>query len=635
VKDIKEILRRYWEFESFREPQDAIIKNVLEGRDTLALLPTGGGKSICFQVPAMAMEGLCIVVSPLIALIKDQVENLRKKDIPALMIHAGMTFKQVDNILKLATTAEYKFLYLSPERLETKLFLEYLPAMHINLIAVDESHCISQWGYDFRPPYLRIAGLRAHLPGVPVLALTASATPLVQKDICDKLAFVNHTIFQKSFKRENLSYSAFEVSSKINKAVSVLHAVPGSAIVYCKTRRRVVEVSELLNYYNINASYYHAGLSNDERAERQQSWLENKTRVIVCTNAFGMGIDKSDVRVVIHYDVPDCLENYYQEAGRAGRDGNKAYAVLLYYPNDIAMLNEMVEQRFPAPTVIKDIYLSVCQYLGLGVNEGKGQYFPFDLREFCARFKLPILQVYNVLRVLEQEAFLSFSESVFMPSTVEIVASRTVLRQIEESQTVEDRLLKTLLRTYSGIMTNPVSISEKNLAFLLQWSLGDVIAKLELLDKKGLIQYEPNDDSPQIYFVHERVESYSFKINTLQYEASKNNYAEKIAAMQKFALEKTACRSTVISNYFGTHEEADCGKCDNCIEKNKRRSKKEERQQLMAKIIAYINANEPVNLAMMRHTFFNKNNAEEVQECINILLAEEYIFFENEYFTAK
>ncbi len=343
-----DILKQYWRYDAFRPLQEEIIHAVLDGKDVLALLPTGGGKSICFQVPAMAMDGVCLVVSPLVALMKDQVENLRKKGITAFTIHSGMSRKEVISVFKLAAESNCKFLYVSPERLESALFREWLPALDICLLAIDEAHCISQWGYDFRPPYLRIADLREELPAVPVLAVTASATPDVQSDICSRLQFKNEIIFRQSFERPNLSYSVFKVDSKINKIIEILRNVPGSAIVYCKSRRHTREISDLLRMHGYSADYYHAGLGSEERNKKQDSWIKGPTRVIICTNAFGMGIDKPDVRAVVHADLPDCLENYYQEAGRAGRDGKKSYAVLLYQENDFSeALKKLPDIRFP------------------------------------------------------------------------------------------------------------------------------------------------------------------------------------------------------------------------------------------------------------------------------------------------
>ncbi|HQX72753.1 MAG TPA: ATP-dependent DNA helicase RecQ, partial [Chitinophagaceae bacterium] len=433
MADIHSILKRYWGFDSFRPLQEDIINAVLKGRDTLALMPTGGGKSLCYQVPAMAREGLCLVISPLIALMKDQVENLRRKGITAFAIYSGMSRKEVINTFKVASDSNCKFLYVSPERLETSLFKEYLPGLGINLVAVDEAHCISQWGYDFRPPYLRIAALREELPGIPVLALTASATPAVQHDICEKLEFRNDEIFRQSFERSNLSYSAFKVDSKINKIIEIVRKVPGSSIVYCKSRKRTKEISELLQLQKISADFYHAGLVQEERNKKQEAWISNKTRVIVCTNAFGMGIDKPDVRTVVHADVPDCLENYYQEAGRAGRDGKTSYAVLLYDERDLHELQEMAALRFPSLEDIRNIYQSVANYLQIPTGTGEGQYYDFDISDFLKKFNCTSHTTLYSLKALEQEDWISFNEQVFLPSSVVFTVNKDSLYEFERS----------------------------------------------------------------------------------------------------------------------------------------------------------------------------------------------------------
>src|SRR5688572_13922267 len=377
MKSIHSILKEYWGFAGFRPLQEDIINTVLNRKDCLALLPTGGGKSICFQVPAIAMEGLCLVITPLIALMKDQVENLRRKGITSFFIHSGMTRKEVLNTLETAGNSNCKFLYVSPERLETRIFREYLFSLGVKLIAVDEAHCISQWGYDFRPSYLRIAVLREYLPGVPVLALTASATEEVQKDICEKLGFKEQTIFRPSFHRKNLSYSVFAVDVKMKKLLEILTKVPGSALVYCKSRKRTVETASLLQMHGFSAQAYHAGLSQEERNKRQQEWVEGNTSIMACTNAFGMGIDKPDVRSVVHIDVPDCLENYYQEAGRAGRDGIKSYAVQLHDERDLQELSNLHLKRFPSFTEIKQVYTALANYLQIAINTGEGVSYPF------------------------------------------------------------------------------------------------------------------------------------------------------------------------------------------------------------------------------------------------------------------
>src|SRR5687768_13653528 len=388
MKSIHSILKEYWGFAGFRPLQEDIINTVLNRKDCLALLPTGGGKSICFQVPAIAMEGLCLVITPLIALMKDQVENLRRKGITSFFIHSGMTRKEVLNTLETAGNSNCKFLYVSPERLETRIFREYLFSLGVKLIAVDEAHCISQWGYDFRPSYLRIASLREDLPGVPVLALTASATPAVQKDICEKLLFEKETVFRQSFERPNLSYSVFNVSARINKVEDVLSKVSGTGIVYCRSRKKTKEISDMLNMKGISADYYHAGLTQDERNEKQEAWLSDRTRVIVCTYAFGMGIDKPGVRVVVHVDVPDCLENYYQEAGRAGRDGNKSYAVLLANEKDLKALENSSHKKFPGLEDIRKTYKALMNHLQIASGTGEGNYYDLDAVKFIKDFQL-------------------------------------------------------------------------------------------------------------------------------------------------------------------------------------------------------------------------------------------------------
>src|SRR5450755_534882 len=454
-----EILKRYWNYDAFRPLQEEIINSILKGHDTLALMPTGGGKSICFQVPAMMKEGLCLVVSPLIALMKDQVANLKQKGIPALSIYSGMSYTEVIKTLKNATYGNFKFLYVSPERLETELFLEYFPLININLVAVDEAHCVSQWGYDFRPPYLRIAAIRNSLKNVPVLALTASATIEVQNDICDKLSFKNkYNRFQQSFERSNLSYSVFSPSSKQNKLIEILKNVNGSGIVYCRSRKRTREIEELLNLNGIKASHYHAGLSNDLRNTRQEEWISNKTRIMACTNAFGMGIDKPDVRTVIHYDVPDALENYYQEAGRAGRDGKKAYAVLFFNEQEIADLKKQSEIRFPDTQTIKNIYSSLVNYFQLPSGAGEGLSFDFDINDFVKKFKLDAFAVNNVLKIFEQEELINYSEQFFSPSTVVFTTERKEMELFEKTYPQYNPLIKGLLRSYEGVFDYPCSI---------------------------------------------------------------------------------------------------------------------------------------------------------------------------------
>lgn len=566
---IHDVLLQYWGYKSFRALQEEIIQSILSGKDALALMPTGGGKSLCYQVPALMNEGLCLVISPLIALMKDQVENLRRKGITAFAIYSGMKRNEVINTLKTAGESNCRFLYVSPERLETNLFKEYLPALGVNLIAVDEAHCISQWGYDFRPPYLRIASLRQELPGVPVLALTASATPEVQKDICEKLLFKKHQVFRQSFERPNLSYSVFKADAKINKLVDILTNVAGSSIIYCKSRRRTKELAEQLRSYHIPSDFYHAGLTADERNRKQEAWIDNTTRSIVCTNAFGMGIDKPDVRTVVHFDAPDCLENYYQEAGRAGRDGKRSYAVLLYQSGELEELQEQVALRFPGIETIRGVYQAIANYLQLPMGSGEGNYFDFDIADFLKKFNLPAHAVMNALKVLEQEAFLSFNEQVFLPAKAQFVCNKDWLYQFEKENLSLEPLIKTLLRSYEGIFDHPVSIYEKQLAGWLKKDLAEVKKDLAVLQRYHIIEYYPQKDQPQLYFLQPRVKVEDLSIDYAAYAKRKKQFEERIQNFTGYIKNTKDCRSAVIGNYFGDAAMQPCGVCDNCLQSKK------------------------------------------------------------------
>jgi ATP-dependent DNA helicase RecQ len=565
MKDPLSILHTYWKFDAFRPLQKEIIESVLAKKDTLALLPTGGGKSICFQVPALAGDGLCLVVSPLIALMKDQVENLRKKGITALSLHSGLSRKEVITTLKIASDSNCKFLYVSPERLQTSLFKEYLPGLNVQLIAVDEAHCISQWGYDFRPPYLRVAELRKELPDVPILALTASATPEVQKDICEKLEFTSPSIFRQSFERPNLSYSIFEVDSKVNKLLEILNKVPGSSIVYCRSRKHTKEIAGLLKLHGIGADYYHAGLTSVERNERQQQWIYDHTRVMVCTNAFGMGIDKPNVRTVVHIDLPDSLEYYYQEAGRAGRDGNRSYAVLLYHKEELAELNALPATHYPSEEKIRQVYAALMNYLQLPAGSGKENYYAFDLKDFVQKFSLEIQVVINTLKVLEQEEIIGLNEQVFLPSTVQFIASRTRLEEFENTHPAYDTLIKALLRTYEGIYDFPASINERFLASCLKVEEEVVRKQLDDLNRVKILQYAPQKEKPQIYCYADRVRAEELHLNLHSLEKRKKAYTDRIRAIEKYILERHLCRSSFIGRYFGDQHVKPCGICDNCL----------------------------------------------------------------------
>lgn len=582
------ILQQYWHYESFRPQQEAIIQSVIDKKDTIALLPTGGGKSICYQIPALVNEGLCLVVSPLIALMKDQVANLENKNIPAFALHSGLTFPEVKQALQNSLHGDYKFLYVSPERLQSRLFKEFLPALNINLIAVDEAHCISQWGYDFRPSYLQVAALRETIDA-PLLALTASATPVVLEDIKDKLKLKNALIFRQSFHRNNLSYSVFKADSKINKAIEVLNNVKGSSIVYCKSRKLTKKITELLRLQNIYADFYHAGLSYEIRSEKQQAWIDNRIGVMVCTNAFGMGIDKPDVRTVIHYDVPDCLESYYQEAGRAGRDGKKSYAVLLYNSEDEKALKQLPELHFPPIKEIKRIYQCLVDYLQIPVGIGEGNYYDFNLNEFIKNFQLDAFAAISTLKLLEQEGYISFNETVFIASTVEMIAPKELLFDFENTHPKLEPVIKCLLRTYEGIYDHKVSINEKLISRLIKTSAEEVKQQLHQLQAFHIIDYTPQKDTPQIYFVTNRAPAEYLVINYERYKQRKADFAKRVETMLRFMHETQVCRSKFIGNYFGDDTITDCGICDNCLKRKSVKINEQEFILIKEKILSTVN----------------------------------------------
>jgi ATP-dependent DNA helicase RecQ len=623
---IQQLLQQYWGYTAFRPLQEDIITAVLNNKDALALLPTGGGKSLCYQVPGMARPGLCLVISPLIALMKDQVEQLQRRNIPALSIYSGMSFLEVKKTLQNAAYGNYKFLYVSPERLETKLFLEYLPALNINLIAVDEAHCISQWGYDFRPPYLRIAALRQELPLVPILAVTASATEKVQQDICDKLEFASgYCRFQQSFERPALSYSAFNVPAKQIKLLEILQHVGGSAIVYCKSRKQTKDVADILRMNNINADYYHAGLSNNERNRKQQQWIENKIRVIVCTNAFGMGIDKPDVRVVVHYDVPDCIENYYQEAGRAGRDGKRAYAVLLFNGRELEDLQQQSNIRFPDEATIRTVYTGIMNHLQVPAGAGEDLSYDFDIAAFANHFKLNILTITYAIKALEQEGILTYNDMVLKPATVVFTAGKTDVTEFEHTHTSLQELIKGLLRSYGGIFDYPVTVYESQLAKFINKDVKEVKKQLQTLNDYKIIAYAPQKDKPQLTLLQNRMYNDSYFINTVNYLQRKKNFEQRINAIIKYANDCDNCRSNFIATYFSAPLSNACGICDNCINHNAISVSPKEFAAIAADIFTLVNKN-AVSLKEIQQAL-SKIKKEKIVHVLNYLQTENKIKF--------
>ncbi len=623
-----QILEKYWGHNQFRPLQEGIIDAVLAKKDVLALLPTGGGKSICFQVPALLKDGMCLVISPLIALMQDQVSNLQEKGIEAAVIHSGMSFMAVKETLQAATSGAYKFLYLSPERIESNLFKEYLPALDISLIAVDEAHCIAQWGYDFRPPYLRIATLRNELPGVPVIALTASATKDVETAILEKLAFKDPLVFRQPYKRPALSYSYFEVESKINKTLDIINNVKGSGIVYCNTRKQTKDIAELLQLQKISADFYHAGLSAEDRQEKQKKWMKGDTRIMVCTSAFGMGIDKDDVRTVIHYEMPDCLENYYQEAGRAGRDGKKAYAVLLATKADITKARNLHETRFPAIATIKSIYQSLANYLQLPVGIGEGGYYDFNLLEFCNNFKLDLAVVTQTLKVLEQEGHIQFSENIFLPTQVCFTASKESLENFEQAYPAFEPLIKALLRTYQGIFDNRISVFEKRLGAICRLDVQGVQNQLQQLAAMGIIEYLPQKETPQIHFLVNRAPAAFLHIDQDLYLSKKEAFTTRINTLINFAINPGCCRSVFIGNYFGDTDKSTCGICDYCLAQKKIKLESAAFTSIEQQLCALLSTS-PITISQLLIAI-GKDKEEEAWEVIRFLESENRLIMNEE-----
>ncbi|MDR2652759.1 MAG: RecQ family ATP-dependent DNA helicase [Prevotellaceae bacterium] len=564
----QKILFEHWGYSQFRPLQEEIITSVYNGHDTLALMPTGGGKSITFQVPALAKDGMCIVISPLIALMKDQVENLKNRNIPALAVHSGMNAREIEITLDNALYGNYKFLYLSPERLATQKMRNYIERMNVNLIAIDESHCISQWGYDFRPPYLQIAEIRNILPNVPVLALTATATPEVVDDIMDKLHFKEKNVLQKSFERKNLSYIVRNIEDKQQYLKKITTSVKGSGIVYVRNRKKTKEISVYLNSTGISADYYHAGLSSEIRSYKQDLWKSGKTQVIVATNAFGMGIDKPDVRFVVHMDLPDSLEAYFQEAGRAGRDGKKSYAVLLYNNSDKVKFEQQFRIAFPPVETIKEVYQSVCSYLGVAYGEGKGMVFDFNLMDFSIHAKIYSLTVLNALKILEHENYLQITDELNSPSRLMFVVNRDDLYKIQVENKDLDTFIKLLLRAYTGLFTNFTNIDETYLAKFGN-TTDDVIKQyLIQLSKKHLISYIPQRRTPLLILNENRLEEANVRISPENYKFLKDRYKNRMDSMINYASTTTKCRSQILLSYFGENDTYRCGQCDVCKTRN-------------------------------------------------------------------
>jgi ATP-dependent DNA helicase RecQ len=564
------LLTRFFHHQHFRPSQLAIIESVVAGKDTLALLPTGGGKSICFQIPALLLEGVCIVVSPLIALMNDQVARLQEKKIAAAALHSGLSREEMEEILQEAEAGELKFLYVSPERITTELFLDYLPQISVCLLAVDEAHCVSQWGYDFRPAYLRIAELRKYIPDVPVIALTASATPAVREDIVQQLKMKLPERFINSFYRSNLRYRCKKSDATDVTLVELLKQSSGSAIVYCNSRKQTHHIAQWLHLHQISAAPYHAGLTQEERNKHQEDWIENRVRVMAATNAFGMGIDKPNVRLVVHLSAPECLEHYYQEAGRAGRDEQPADAILIVLPNQVNRLQELATQKFPHVESIKKIYGDLAGFFQLPAGTGEGQFFDFDLALFCSRFHHQPIQVMNILELLEKEGHLRFQSSSYKPAQILFTIDRNILRSLEEMYPEYADLLQTLLRTYPGILDYKVNIYEEQIARLSGMPSTMVRQQLKKVAELGLVNYRAAIDSPQIQYLFNRAPAADLHIDLDRYFARKKAFAERLQAMINYINNEQTCRSKLLQVYFGETNVKDCGECDVCSSRKKK-----------------------------------------------------------------
>lgn len=587
---IHQILSKYWGFNKFRPLQEEIIQSVLSGHDTLALMPTGGGKSACFQVPALSVPGICIVISPLIALMKDQVENLKEKNVKAIAIVSGMGKREVDIALDNCIYGDIKFLYLSPERLLSDIVRQRIAHMNVNLIAVDEAHCISQWGYDFRPPYLHIAELRELHPKVPVLALTATATDAVTYDVQQKLRFRRENVFRKSFERKNLSYLVYDEENKSRKLISIARNVKGTGIVYVRNRRETQEVARMLGLEGISADFYHAGLDSNTRSKKQTAWKNSLVRVMVATNAFGMGIDKADVRFVVHLDLPESLEAYYQEAGRAGRDEKKAYTVLLYNNADKSRLLKKLEQSYPTVEEIKSIYHHLGNYYQLAYGAGEGLVLQFDIGDFCSRFKLEPIKTLNALKFLEHDEYIALSESVYLPSRTQILYGAEDIYRFQVEQPAYDGFLKTLLRSYGGLYDQFVAIRESDLAKRLGISKTDVVSHLQKLHAMEILSYIPQTDQPHITFLKQRLDGQHLQIDAKYIGERKRIHTEQVNSVIGYA-ESDICRSQVLLAYFSETHAASCGVCDICLA-NKARLKRENLVDDLTKEIFNVLTNE-------------------------------------------
>lgn len=625
MKDYRAILQAYWGYDSFRGIQEEIINSIGSGHDTLGLMPTGGGKSITFQVPALAQDGLCLVITPLIALMKDQVNHLRARNIKAAAIYTGMSREEIVMTLENCIFGDYKFLYISPERLATEIFQTKLQRMHISFITVDESHCISQWGYDFRPAYLQISQIRKLLPEVPILALTATATPEVVKDIQQQLHFRQENVYQMSFERSNLAYIVRKTENKFKQLIHILNHMGGSAIVYTRNRRSTKEIAKLLQENNITAEFYHAGLTNSEKDERQNKWQHNESRVMVATNAFGMGIDKPDVRIVIHIDMPDSPEAYFQEAGRAGRDGLKAYAVLLYSPHDKAVLNKRITDTFPDKDYIKKTYEQLCYYYQMAVGDGFECTYEFSLEAFCHNFKRFPVPTNSALKLLSRCGYIEYTDEEETSSRIIFTLNKEELYQLRRQDEEIELLLQALLRSYTGLFTEYTYIDESQLSKKTGLTRRQIYDGLLALSRKRIIQYIPAKKTAHIVFTQRRVETSHLVIPPEVYEARKKSYAHRICAMIEYATSDTRCRNQMLLRYFGEKDNENCQRCDVCLNKHQSGLKTGEFENIRTAIYQMLGDEQPHSTSVLADIQYSP---EKLQEAVSFMIREEEIRLE-------